>query len=59
MSDFYWELKCLYLNVTRELGTPNVWTRKEYSTAEFSNDVKISLAKYKDLLDRLEGYPDW
>ena len=50
MSDFFWELKILYINVTREMGTPNVWSRKEYASPEFLEDVKLSLDKYNELL---------
>ena len=39
MHDFYWELKIIYNNITRELGTPNVWSRKEYTTPEVLEDV--------------------
>jgi len=29
MHEFYWEMKNLYLEITREQATPNAWNRRE------------------------------
>jgi len=29
INHFYWEIKGIYLSITRELGTPNFWNRRE------------------------------
>jgi len=29
MRDFYWELKSLYMEISKEVATPNAWARRE------------------------------
>lgn len=29
ISDFHWEMKNLYTEITKELATPNAWSRRE------------------------------
>ncbi len=31
ISDFHWEMKNLYTEITKELATPNAWSRREVS----------------------------
>ena len=49
LHEFYWELKCIYINITREVGTPNIWGRKEYTTPESLEDVERGVKKYLKL----------
>jgi len=59
MSDFTWELKTLYLEIQRELNTPNFWNRRETVTHTFETQVHDSLRKYIKLINDLNKNPDW
>jgi len=59
ISDFHWELKNLYTEVTKELSTPNAWSRRENTTRTFEIDTQEALKKYSKLLHDLKDYPEW
>ena len=74
LSDFHWEMKTLYLNVTRTISTPNFWDRSEvlasvcslannnsaqFVTKTFVDEVEQSMEKYESLAKSLKDNELW
>jgi len=45
MNDFYWELKSLYMEVSKEIATPNAWSRREVSNL-FNDYLRFNVVYY-------------
>ncbi len=72
LSNFHWELRSLYLENSREITTPNAWSRRDVriihktklytiqtTTHTFELDAADAFKKYNKLMKDLEAYPEW
>ncbi|EGR31441.1 hypothetical protein IMG5_109590 [Ichthyophthirius multifiliis] len=59
LSDFYWELKTIYLELSRNVATSNFHNKHEHTHQMIESDIKDSLHKYVNLMNNLKDYPLW
>lgn len=59
LHDFYWEMKTIYLELSRDVATSNFHNKKEVTHSILEADIKNSIHKYIKLIDDLKDYPDW
>ncbi|EAR97996.2 hypothetical protein TTHERM_00283850 (macronuclear) [Tetrahymena thermophila SB210] len=59
LHEFYWELKTIYLELSRGVATSNFHNKREVTHSIIESDIKNSIHKYIQLIDDLKDYPEW
>ncbi|KRX02945.1 hypothetical protein PPERSA_09067 [Pseudocohnilembus persalinus] len=56
---FFWECKSLYIDVSRDQATSNLWGRATEQSHLFEEKITAAMKKYDNLLEQTADYPDW